>query len=98
MQVQSFAELGVSTDVVRALRATGIEDPFPIQAAVVPDVLAGRDVLVQSPTGSGKTLAFAVPRQPAAKTRQQLLSCPSCIVYDASDSTNVTSLAMAERG
>ncbi|HEX8646623.1 MAG TPA: DEAD/DEAH box helicase [Thermoleophilaceae bacterium] len=61
MQVKPFADLGVSTDVVRALRAGGIEETFPIQARVVPDVLAGRDVLVQSPTGSGKTLAFAVP-------------------------------------
>ena len=61
MQVQSFADLGVSKDVARALRGGGIETPFPIQARVVPDALAGRDVLVQSPTGSGKTLAFAVP-------------------------------------
>jgi superfamily II DNA/RNA helicase len=61
MQVRPFADLGVSEPVVRALRAGGIDDPFPIQARVVPDVLAGRDVLVQSPTGSGKTLAFAVP-------------------------------------
>ena len=61
MSMQSFADLGVSKDVVRALRAGGIEEPFPIQARVVPDVLAGRDALVQSPTGSGKTLAFAVP-------------------------------------
>ena len=61
MQVQHFADLGVSKDVVSALRAGGIDKPFPVQAQVVPDVLGGRDVLVQSPTGSGKTLAFAVP-------------------------------------
>jgi superfamily II DNA/RNA helicase len=61
MSTQSFADLGVSNDVVRALRANGITKPFPIQAQVVPDVLDGRDVLVKSPTGSGKTLAFAVP-------------------------------------
>jgi ATP-dependent RNA helicase RhlE len=61
MQVQPFADLGVSKDVVSALRASGIDKPFPIQEQVVPDVLGGRDVLVQSPTGSGKTLAFAVP-------------------------------------
>jgi superfamily II DNA/RNA helicase len=58
---QSFAELGVSKDIVVALRAAGVTKPFPVQEQVVPDVLAGRDVLVQSPTGSGKTLAFAVP-------------------------------------
>jgi superfamily II DNA/RNA helicase len=61
MSSQSFAELGVSKDVVRALRAGGVTKPFPVQAQVVPDVLDGRDVLVKSPTGSGKTLAFAVP-------------------------------------
>jgi superfamily II DNA/RNA helicase len=61
MDSQSFADLGVSKDVVRALSAGGVTKPFPVQAQVVPDVLEGRDVLVKSPTGSGKTLAFAVP-------------------------------------
>ncbi|MGH2837707.1 MAG: DEAD/DEAH box helicase [Thermoleophilaceae bacterium] len=61
MSTQSFAELGVSKDVVSALRAGGVTKPFPVQAQVVPDVLDGRDVLVMSPTGSGKTLAFAAP-------------------------------------
>src|SRR5689334_9519129 len=59
--MQSFAELGVSTPVVRALAQRGIEEPFAIQSLVIGDVLAGRDVLAKSPTGSGKTLAFAVP-------------------------------------
>ena len=44
-----------------ALAKRGIEHPFPIQSAVIGDVLAGHDVLVQSPTGSGKTLAFGAP-------------------------------------
>jgi superfamily II DNA/RNA helicase len=57
----SFADLGVSNAVVRALSARGISEPFAIQKLVVADVLAGRDVLAQSPTGSGKTLAFGVP-------------------------------------
>jgi len=61
MSSQSFADLGVSKAVVGALGARGIVDPFPVQRLVVPDVLAGRDVLVKSPTGSGKTLAFGVP-------------------------------------
>jgi ATP-dependent RNA helicase RhlE len=47
--------------VADALVKRGIETPFPVQRLVLPDALAGRDVLVQSPTGSGKTLAFAVP-------------------------------------
>jgi len=58
---QSFADLGVSSAVAGALEARGFDSPFPIQSAVVPDVLAGRDVLAKSPTGSGKTLAFGVP-------------------------------------
>jgi superfamily II DNA/RNA helicase len=61
MSSQSFADLGVSRAVVRALSERGITEPFAIQNLVVADVLAGRDVLAQSPTGSGKTLAFGVP-------------------------------------
>ena len=61
MSSQSFADLGVSKPVVRALAARGIEQPFPVQRLVIDDVLEGDDVLVQSPTGSGKTLAFGVP-------------------------------------
>jgi len=61
MSTQFFAELGVSPRVARALADRGITEPFAIQRLVVADVLAGRDVLAQSPTGSGKTLAFAIP-------------------------------------
>jgi len=61
MPSQSFADLGVSRPVVRALAARGFEEPFAVQRLVIADVLAGRDVLAQSPTGSGKTLAFGVP-------------------------------------
>src|SRR5213083_278842 len=61
MRHQSFRELGVSSDIVAVLATHSITDPFPIQALVLPDALAGLDVLAKSPTGSGKTLAFAVP-------------------------------------
>ncbi|MEA2376565.1 MAG: ATP-dependent helicase RhlE, partial [Thermoleophilaceae bacterium] len=61
MSKQSFADLGVSDAVVRALEAHDVTAPFDVQRSVIPDVLAGHDVLVQSPTGSGKTLAFGVP-------------------------------------
>jgi ATP-dependent RNA helicase RhlE len=57
----TFAELGVSRPVTEALRALGIEVPFPIQTLVIRDAIAGRDVLARSQTGSGKTLAFALP-------------------------------------
>jgi superfamily II DNA/RNA helicase len=61
MSSETFADLGVSSAVAGALEARGFHSPFPIQRLVVPDVLAGRDVLAKSPTGSGKTLAFGVP-------------------------------------
>jgi superfamily II DNA/RNA helicase len=51
----------VSQPVVDALAAHSIHEPFSIQSLVVPDALAGLDVLAKSPTGSGKTLAFALP-------------------------------------
>jgi ATP-dependent RNA helicase RhlE len=58
---QSFTALGVSAPVVEALERRGIRSPFAIQALVLPDALAGVDVLAASPTGSGKTLAFGIP-------------------------------------
>ncbi|HEX3519377.1 MAG TPA: DEAD/DEAH box helicase [Solirubrobacteraceae bacterium] len=61
MQHESFADLGVSEVVVSELAKCGIAKPFAVQNMVIPDVLAGHDVLAQSPTGSGKTLAFGVP-------------------------------------
>jgi ATP-dependent RNA helicase RhlE len=61
MSSQSFADLGVSKPVVSALAKRGIETPFAVQRLVIADVLAGHDVLAQSPTGSGKTLAFGIP-------------------------------------
>jgi superfamily II DNA/RNA helicase len=57
----TFAELGLPNAVVDALSANGIEQPFPIQAATLPDSLAGRDVLGRGRTGSGKTYAFLLP-------------------------------------
>jgi ATP-dependent RNA helicase RhlE len=58
---QSFSNLGVSSRIVRGLAERNIHEPFPIQARVLRDALAGRDILAKAPTGSGKTLAFAIP-------------------------------------
>jgi superfamily II DNA/RNA helicase len=58
---QPFAALGVSAPVVGALSRLGIESPFAVQSLVLPDALAGVDILAASPTGSGKTLAFGIP-------------------------------------
>ena len=80
--VRSFADLGVPARLVRRpRRASGITTPTPIQAATLPDSLAGRDVLGRGRTGSGKTYAFllplvarlaaspARPRRPAVRAR-----------------------------
>ena len=56
-----FARLGVPTSLVNVLAARGITTPTPIQAATLPDSLAGRDVLGRGRTGSGKTYAFLLP-------------------------------------
>ncbi|KHL04258.1 DEAD/DEAH box helicase [Sinomonas humi] len=61
MPAPTFAELGVPAVLDHTLAAQGIESPFPIQTATLPDTLAGRDVLGRGRTGSGKTLAFAIP-------------------------------------
>ncbi|MBF9316069.1 DEAD/DEAH box helicase [Mycobacteroides chelonae] len=61
MSSTTFASLGVPAVLVRALQQGGIDAPFPIQAATLPDTLAGRDVLARGKTGSGKTLAFSIP-------------------------------------
>src|SRR5215207_3673730 len=73
----TFSTLGVPADLCQRLAASGITEPFAIQAAVIPDALAGRDVAGRAPTGSGKTLAFGVPLvtnlQPAQRKRPTAL-------------------------
>ncbi|MFF9341326.1 DEAD/DEAH box helicase [Streptomyces sp. NPDC014773] len=59
--VASFDELGLPPEVRELLTAQGVVTPFPIQAATLPNALAGRDVLGRGRTGSGKTLAFGLP-------------------------------------
>jgi superfamily II DNA/RNA helicase len=56
----SFKELGVNPALVKALVAAGIEKPFPIQKATLPDAISGKDILGRGQTGSGKTLAFGL--------------------------------------
>jgi ATP-dependent RNA helicase RhlE len=77
----SFADLGVSRPVTDALKKRGIVAPFAVQKLVIADVLAGRDVLVQSPTGSGKTLAFGLPiadlLEPSARKPAALILAPT---------------------
>ena len=76
MSQESFSALGVAEPIVAALARRSIDAPFAIQSLVLPDALAGNDVLARSPTGSGKTLAFAVPivqRLEAADARPSAL-------------------------
>jgi superfamily II DNA/RNA helicase len=57
----TFADLGLGGNIVRELAALGAASPFPIQAATIPDVLSGKNVLGRGKTGSGKTIAFGAP-------------------------------------
>ena len=57
----TFAQLGLHPDVLRAIDEMGFTEPMPVQAATLPLVTEGRDLMVQSRTGSGKTAAFGIP-------------------------------------
>ncbi len=80
-----FAALGVPERLVERLARDGITAPFPIQAAAIPDALAGRDVLGRGRTGSGKTLAFGLPTvarlagrdRPASRRPRALVLVPT---------------------
>ncbi len=56
-----FADLGLASELLDALRALGYETPSPIQAQAIPQLLAGADLIGQAQTGTGKTAAFALP-------------------------------------
>jgi ATP-dependent RNA helicase DeaD len=71
-----FADLGLAEGVMAAVKEVGYETPSPIQAATIPALMAGRDVLGQAQTGTGKTAAFALPllsRLDLTKTKPQVL-------------------------
>ncbi len=55
-----FEELGLNQDILKGVTELGYDEPFPIQEAAIPVLLAGRDVVGQAHTGSGKTAAFAL--------------------------------------
>ncbi|MFT3807591.1 DEAD/DEAH box helicase [Arenimonas sp.] len=72
----SFRELGLAEPLLRVLAEVGYESPSPIQAATIPELLAGRDVLGQAQTGTGKTAAFALPllhKLDLSKSKPQVL-------------------------
>jgi ATP-dependent RNA helicase DeaD len=79
--IPTFADLKLSTPLLRALDAAGYETPTPIQAATIPALLEGRDVLGLAQTGTGKTAAFALPilnrLSPGGHTVQALVLAPT---------------------
>lgn len=81
MEKRPFAELGLAPELLKAVDKMGFEEASPIQTAVIPVALTGRDVVGQSATGSGKTAAFAVPAitrvDSHLKAVQVLVLCPT---------------------
>jgi ATP-dependent RNA helicase DeaD len=73
----AFGDLGLSPEVLQALVAVGYEAPSPIQAATIPVLLAGHDMLGQAQTGTGKTAAFALPILSRIEVRR---GPPQCLV------------------
>src|SRR3954465_13999110 len=81
MEKRPFDQLGLSAEILKAIDKMGFEEASPIQTAVIPTILEGRDVVGQSSTGSGKTAAFAIPAiekvDPKVRAVQVLILCPT---------------------
>jgi ATP-dependent RNA helicase DeaD len=81
MTPKLFSELGLSPEVLKAIDKLGFEQASPIQAAAIPVLMQGHDIVGQSQTGSGKTAAFAVPAiekiDATKRTVQVLILCPT---------------------
>lgn len=81
MTSKLFTELGLSDDLLKAIDKLGFEQASPIQAAAIPPLLAGKDIVGQSQTGSGKTAAFGIPAVEKVDTTQRavqvLILCPT---------------------
>jgi superfamily II DNA/RNA helicase len=93
----SFANLGVPASLTTVLAAAGITIPTPIQAATLPDSLAGRDVLGRGRTGSGKTYAFLLPlltRLAASRTTRQSRKPRALILAPTRELVNQIQAAM----
>ncbi len=81
MTPKLFAELGLSEELLKAINKLGFEQAAPIQAAAIPLLLAGQDIVGQSQTGSGKTAAFGIPAvekvDAGVRAVQVLVLCPT---------------------
>ena len=101
MTTKLFSELGLSSELLKAIEKLGFEQAAPIQAEAIPMMLQGRDVVGQSQTGSGKTVAFAAPaiEKVAVEDRatQVLILCPTRELA-VQVSEEVHKLALFKRG
>src|SRR5215207_11618047 len=81
MEKRPFDQLGLSPESLKAVAKMGFEEASPIQTAVIPVALTGRDIVGQSSTGSGKTAAFGIPAiektDPQQRAVQVLILCPT---------------------
>ena len=77
----TFKELNLSAPLLRAVQEAGYETPSPIQAAAIPPVLAGRDLMGCAQTGTGKTAAFALPMLDRLTANAPQGRCP-CADFD----------------
>ena len=101
MTTKLFSELGLSSELLKAIDKLGFEQAAPIQAATIPVLLQGKDVVGQSQTGSGKTVAFAAPAIEKVvveeRTTQVLILCPTRELA-VQVSEEVHKLALFKRG
>jgi ATP-dependent RNA helicase DeaD len=81
MEKKPFDQLGLSPEILKAVEKMGFEEASPIQTAVIPVALTGKDIIGMSSTGSGKTAAFAIPAieraDPKSREVQVLILCPT---------------------
>jgi ATP-dependent RNA helicase DeaD len=101
MTTKLFSELGLSSEVLKAIDKLGFEQAAPIQAEAIPVLMQGKDVVGQSQTGSGKTVAFAAPAIEKVvveeRTTQVLILCPTRELA-VQVSEEVHKLALFKRG
>ncbi|MFN0069092.1 MAG: DEAD/DEAH box helicase [Limisphaerales bacterium] len=101
MNSKLFSELGLSEEILKAVDKLGFEQASPIQAATIPLLREGLDVVGQSQTGSGKTAAFAIPAiertDPGVRAVQVLILCPTRELA-VQVSEEVHKLALFKRG
>ena len=81
MEIIKFDTLGLDPKILRAITEMGFEEPSPIQAKAIPEVMAGHDVIGQAQTGTGKTAAFGIPLlqkiDPKNRKLQAIILCPT---------------------